>query len=133
MKKVFICRVLLIIYILVLLWLTIISRPPHSDPLGQIFSGWIIYYKYHRWYLQTLYNFFMMIPFTFLLYSSYSQIAQKFPLKRAIAVSLLFSLIIELSQAVFSVGTFQLSDMVDNSLSGMIGAWIYLRFQKRKP
>lgn len=115
-------------YIGIVAYATLLSRTPDHDPLSVVFSGWLISYGVDGWDFRPLYNALMLTPLMFLLLLNFPQIAGKSTaqlLKRAAWIGFLTSLFIECSQLIFCVGTFQISDLVYNTVSSVIGGYLY--------
>lgn len=121
---------LLIIYLSILLKLTLLGRS-HIDPLTAVFRGWFPFKEYYKWNIDAIYNLFLFTPLTFFLNKSFPAFAKKNLTKRMLVISFLISLFIEINQLIFEIGTFQIADLVYNSLSGVFGGWLY-RFLYKK-
>jgi glycopeptide antibiotics resistance protein len=119
---------LLCCYILIVLYLTLFGRTIYQgDPLGIIFGGWDFRMPEEGGDVHAFYNLFMLAPFTFLLLSILPD--KDRTLLRLILISVAFSFalscVIEVCQVIFYVGTLQISDLVYNTISGVIGATAY--------
>lgn len=105
------------------------------NPLEKVFDGWFIEKLKYSFDLSPIENIFIFTPFSIVLclyiHKFFNVSKQKLILISA-ALSLLMSLIIEISQFVLCIGTFQISDLVYNTLSGIIGAVIFIIFDKIK-
>lgn len=133
---------LLAIYTFMLLSRTILYRTVWSLPLGKVFGTWGLHDKKGALYTENIENLILFIPFMFLLlWAFHSKFFKngkvKFlnSLEKSFTVSLCFSLSIEFCQLFFKLGTFQISDLVFNTLGGVIGSIIYYcvyRLKKRK-
>ena len=75
-------------------------------------------YDNGRWNMQCIENILLFVPYTFFYLQA---LAPEKPLKAVFSLSLLTSLFIELSQLIFWLGAFQLSDLIYNVIGGMIG------------
>lgn len=98
----------------------------------QIITSWK--YKYD---LSCILNVLLFAPFTFsicLLRGNLKGIDNKISKVIIIctALSLLISFAIEVSQAVFHVGTFQIFDLIYNTIGGFLGTATYIIISKRK-
>lgn len=121
-------------YIGIVAYATLFSRTPDHDPLSVVFSGWLISYGADGWDFRPLYNALMLTPLMFLLLLNFPKIGGQNTaqlLKRAAGIGFLISLFIECSQLIFCVGTFQISDLVYNTVSSVIGGWVYQMWRKR--
>lgn len=86
-------------------------------------NGWLFLVKDTWNKVQAIENIIFFIPFScFLLLGFYNLQEKKLEIfKDIILISFRFSLFIELLQLIFTLGTFQLSDIVYNTLGGVIG------------
>lgn len=118
-------KILFFTYFYFVLDKTLISRD-----IGNINSfeyafkgGWLFLVKDTWNKVQAIENIIFFIPFSFfLLLGFYNLEGKKLELfKEIISISFKFSLFIELLQFIFTLGTFQLSDIVYNVLGGIIG------------
>lgn len=117
--------ILLILYLILLLQMTLIGRI-HTDPLSAVFTGWLPFKRYDgTWNIDTIYNIFLLTPLTFFLSKSFPHITKKNLFKKMILISFGISFFIEINQLIFAIGTFQVSDLVYNTISGVIGGVIY--------
>lgn len=121
-----------IMYFCELFYITLFYRAGIHDPLSNVFGEWTIFDGETSLYmnLNPIYNIILFIPFCIIIFSFANKILQKsFTEKRevlySIPFSFLMSLFIELMQLIFSLGTFQLSDLTYNTLGGFIGVIIY--------
>lgn len=105
-----------LLYLSFLLVSTLFSRAP-TDPLRNVLSNFGLY-NANGLNMECIENTLLFVPFTFL----YLQTARHTsPFKSAIVVSICTTMFIELSQLVFWLGEFQLSDLFHNIIGGMIG------------
>lgn len=93
-------------------------------------GGWLFLVKDTWNKVQAIENIIFFIPFSFfLLLGFYNLKKGKLNLFKEIGViSFKFSLFIELLQLIFTLGTFQLSDIVYNTLGGVIGAILAISY-----
>lgn len=129
-------RILWLLWTVILLHVTIIGRSIDYDPLSQVFTGWKVVKMWDTWNFDALYNILMFIPYTLLLYMGWPHflsIGDQWPevIRQSIKISFLSSLFIETTQLIFSCGTFQLSDLTYNTISGVIGGLIYFVVVRR--
>lgn len=74
--------------------------------------------------IEAVENLIFFIPYTFFLFQSFS--LKKFKdIKNTLILSFLTSLVIEVLQLLTTLGAFQLSDLLYNTLGGVIGYIIY--------
>ncbi len=133
LKKIFknkdmLCLFLFIFFTFSVFYLAVIQRECVYSPLSNVFGGWSPYNnETNSIDYQMIGNIFLLIPssilFSILTFDEYFVLK---PLLKTVLASFLFSLFIELCQLIFSKGTFQFSDIVYNTLGGLIGALIYL-------
>lgn len=109
----------------------------HNDALSDVFGEWTIFDGETSMYLnlRPILNIVLFIPFSIIIFSFFNKILQKsFTGKKevlySIPLSFLLSMFIELVQLIFSLGTFQLSDLTYNTVGGLIGALIYISARK---
>lgn len=116
-----------------LFYVTLFSRiGTYTYPLADIFGEWSIYDGESSMYVnpRPILNIILFLPVCFvfsqLLKTFFNtDILKKLPVLKCTGISLGLSLIIELGQLLFALGTFQLSDLFYNTLGGLIGALIY--------
>lgn len=116
-----------LMYIFIVFYKTVLQRDFIYSPLENVFGGWKIFMtQYTGLDHQVIGNILMFIPFSLFYCLMKKTQSVKYLLLLSILFSFLYSLLIELNQLIFSKGTFQLSDIVYNTLGGLIGALIYL-------
>lgn len=93
-------------------------------------GGWLFLVKDTWNRVQAIENILFFIPFSFFLLLGFYNLKEgKLNLFKEIGViSFKFSLFIELLQLIFTLGTFQLSDIVYNTLGGVIGAILAISY-----
>ena len=127
------------IYLFMVLSRTLICRDIWECPWENVIGEWGIYTAEGKLNTEGLLNIMMFGPLTlfgllgFHLYveSRYDIISIGFVLLM-LKSSLAFSLVIEFCQLFLRLGTFQLSDMAQNTFGGTIGAILYLAMRKLK-
>lgn len=113
------------IYMVLLLYLTLIGRK-QVDPLVNVFGGWLPFRRNDQtWNVDAIYNIFLLTPMTFFFDKSFPRIVKKNFIRKRILISFGVSFFIEINQLIFKIGTFQISDLVYNTISGVIGGIIY--------
>lgn len=124
-----VCEIAFWAYVYILLYRTVIGREPIYDPLSEVWQGWTIFRR--RWTgldYQVIGNVLMFMPFGALLLLGFEKLSAT--TKKAIVctavVSFGYSLFIEILQLVTKRGTFQISDLVFNTVGGTVGAIIYI-------
>lgn len=111
---------------------TLLGRGLFQYPLNNVMGSWELFIKSDNTVVSTygIENILLFVPFSFLLLwflntrKNRKGIVRQFVV--SIAAAFLFSLIIEFSQLVFCLGTFQLADIVYNTAGGAAGSLIYL-------
>lgn len=81
--------------------------------------------------IEAIENLIFFIPYTFFLFQSFSLRKLK-SIKYILILSFITSLTIEILQYTTTLGTFQLSDLLYNTLGGVIGYIIYRIIQYKK-
>lgn len=130
-------RLLSVLYIVFVLQRTVFNRSPWGNPLGNILGVWglsvdgVPNYEMYE-------NVMLFIP----MYWAVKTLGIKKQVKHwercdlwnVVVIPLEISLVIEIVQLMLRVGTFQLSDLVYNTVGGLIGGIIYciVYFLKRK-
>ena len=109
-------KVLVVIYILIILWITLFSREPMTT---RIFRGlfWEIEMGYWNNIIQ---NILLFIPLGFLIGG-----------KRGIIAGVLLSIGIELTQYIAVLGYCELDDVLNNTIGAAIGSLLFKKFGKR--
>lgn len=119
------------IYTSFILTATVIGRNYYENPLEKILDGWMPYLMWKTWNFDPIYNIVIMIPWAFCFPILYDR-SQITSVRLSVVASLLFSLIIETLQLTLSVGTFQISDIVYNSLGGLIGGLLFFKTRQHR-
>lgn len=122
---------LYILYITVVIFRTVLNREGWDDPLDSVMAGlWLVmthpYVEGPIFNIQAIENIIMFVPFSFIglfLMQYKSKNSQK--VLFTICGSFLFSLLIETVQAIFKLGTFQLADLLFNTMGGLFGGVLY--------
>lgn len=104
-----------------------------TEPLADVFNEWSIYDGETIMYInpKPILNILLFLPICFAVFYILKSFFNKtFSNKKIILLTLIISLFtslaIELIQLIFCIGTFQLSDLVYNTLGGLLGAIIYI-------
>lgn len=106
---------------------TVFSRTPTYSPFSDVFGGWLIYKtQYHGLSFDVIANVLMFVPLTFLFsLSLLNKKNTKHTIIKSLQLSFCVSLSIEILQILFMKGTFQFTDLLFNTLGGLIGALLY--------
>ena len=122
---------LLVFYSTMILFRTILNRDIWFNPLGDIMGGWGVHYADGTLSTEPIENFMLFMPFAVLLLWAFKDEILgsdvrlgKVLWKSTVAVGI-FSFGIEFSQLLFHLGTFQISDLVYNTLGGTVGGAVY--------
>lgn len=120
----------------------VLNRELWFNPLNKILGGWGLY-ENGQLTTESIENILLFIPFSVLfLWAFHKELLgsmDNFRFGKTIwaitKIVAVFSFIIEFSQLLFHLGTFQISDLCYNTLGGTIGGVIYFighKFKKRK-
>lgn len=108
-----------------------------TDALSNVFGEWSIYDGETSMYInpKPLLNVILFLPICIAVFSFIKQVCNKTYFDKKILIytalfSFSASLFIELIQLIFSIGTFQISDLVYNTVGGITGAVIYIGLNK---
>ena len=120
----------LVIILVMILFMTLLNRDMELNPVANVNGVWGLYDNHGRFTTQMIENIMLFIPLIFFLFfflETTSKRTSKFlaVMGRAIAISFLSSLAIEMLQLFLHLGTWQLSDLAFNTLGGVIGGLIY--------
>lgn len=107
------------------LFRTLLNRDIWSNPLSDVFGGWTIEKSDGAINTEPIENIILFIPFSFLLGYVFHK-----DFKTCVLYSVFLTFFIEFSQLFFRLGTFQISDLVYNTIGGIIGACIYVCMRK---
>lgn len=119
-------------YTAMILLRTVLNREIWFDPLGKIFGGWGLY-EDGQFTTESIENFMLFVPFSVLLLWAFQKelldesenIRFGKTVWKATKVVAVFSFMIEFTQLLFHLGTFQISDLSYNTLGGVAGGIIY--------
>lgn len=109
-------KAILILYILIILWVTLFTREPRAS---RIVKGlfWEVRMGYWNNIIQ---NILLFIPLGFLIGG-----------KRGIIAGVLLSIGIELTQYIAVLGYCELDDALNNTIGAAIGSLLFRKFGKR--
>ena len=119
-----------VIIFVMILFKTLLNRDIELNPVSNVIGVWGLYDNHGKFTTQMVENIILFIPlvfFLFLFLETTSKKTSKFfaVMWRAIVISFLTSLSIEMLQLFLRLGTWQLSDLAFNTLGGVIGGLIY--------
>lgn len=130
---------LLAFYTAMILLRTVLNREIWFDPLGKLLGGWGLY-EDGEFTTESIENFMLFVPFSILLLWAFQKelldesenIRFGKTVWEATKVVAVFSFLIEFTQLLFHLGTFQISDLTYNTLGGAVGGVIYYLGYSRK-
>lgn len=102
-----------------------LGRTRKWEPLSKLYTSWMVQKRGNYWDIQPLLNLFLFSPMLFLLVGLFPDFFRKHKYVKALCIAFGCSLFIETAQLISCLGTFQISDLVYNTLSGAIGVWGY--------
>lgn len=117
-------------YVALVLFRTILTREFRGNTFQYFFTGWGFPSASEKEQMEAIQNVFLLFPFFFMLFYYHGEEIWKDRklvalLKTAGKGAFFFSLGIEAFQGFFGFGTFQISDLVYNTLGGILGALLY--------
>lgn len=122
--------ILFIMYVLFLLWLTVLSRKPRL--LDRVFK-WELLWSYRAWLagesfgktesIQNLKNILAFIPFGFLY-------PQRENILRVVCSAAILACFIEAVQYVWNLGWCEIDDVISNTLGSLIGYGLWIGIRK---
>lgn len=126
-------------YTAMILLRTVLNRAIWFDPLGKLFGGWGLY-EDEQFTTESIENFMLFVPFSILLLWAFQKelldesenIRFGKTVWEATKVVAVFSFMIEFTQLLFHLGTFQISDLTYNTLGGAVGGVIYYLVYSRE-
>ncbi len=121
---------LLFFYMVMILMRTLLNRNMWANPVSDVMGGWTLYNSKGELTAESIENLILTIPFTVLLFWSLKdRVLEKVTIGRTLWAGLkyafLLSVGIEFLQLFLRLGTFQLADIVYNTLGGGIGGLVY--------
>jgi glycopeptide antibiotics resistance protein len=128
---------ILIFYIAMMLYKTLLCRQLYTNPLARVKGIWGLYDQEGKLYTENIENILLFIPFILILFLGYYDCLFKKAtliscLWKGFCISFCMTLTIEFTQLFLKLGTFQLSDIFFNTVGGVIGAALYWIFAGRK-
>lgn len=109
-------KILLILYLIVILYMTLLNRNPHSSR-----NAWFRIFATYQYFLTNAYlrreilnNIILFIPLGTI-------VARLWPRWRRLIVPVMVSVAIELLQFITKRGFFETDDIISNSIGGIIG------------
>ena len=125
----------LVIYVSLILCRTVFCREIWWNPVSNVLGSLNLYYSDGSLNTETIENVILFIPFTFLMLLVLRRKVKGKYIWCSLKYSFELSIGIELTQIIFRVGTFQLSDLCFNTLGGVLGGiafWSWNRGRGKK-
>lgn len=122
---------ILVFYTAMILFRTLLNRDMWRNPVSNVIGIWGLYDANGELTTEVLENLALFIPFSVLLLWCFREkivgtsVRLWTTLWKSAFVVFLFSLTIEFLQLFLRLGTFQLSDLIYNTLGGLVGGFIY--------
>ena len=119
-----------------ILFRTLINRQLWMNPLSDVMGGWGIWETVNgeqKLTTECIENVIMMVPFTGIVMWTFEEkigSGWKKTLWQGGKIAFIFSISIEMLQLLLHLGTFQVSDIVYNTLGGMLGGLCYIEIKK---
>lgn len=110
-----------------ILFRTLLNRQLWMNPLSDVMGGWGIWETVNgeqKLTTECMENVIMMVPFTGMVMWTFD--VEKGVVWKSTKLGLIFSVSIEMLQLLLRLGTFQVSDIVYNTLGGMLGGLCYI-------
>ena len=123
-------------YTMMILFQTLLNRQLWTNPLSDVMGGWGLTNANGEFTTESIENILLFLPFTILLFwTFYSSLCKErdsflWILWQSAKITFLFSISIEALQLFLRLGTFQIADLVYNTLGGAIGGTLYYIFHK---
>lgn len=96
------------------------------NPLSNVMGGWGIWETVNgerQLTTECIEDVILMMPFTGMVMWTFD--VEKIVVRKSTKLGLIFSVSIEMLQLLLRLGTFQISDIVYNTLGGMLGGVVY--------
>lgn len=109
-----------------ILFRTLLNRNLWMNPLSNVMGGWSLWETVNgerQLTTECIENVIMMVPFSTMVMWTFNM--RDKILWQSGKIAFLFSALIELLQVLLRLGTFQLSDIVYNTVGGIIGGILY--------
>lgn len=125
-----------ILWMVIIISSTLWNRDVWMNPLSNVMGGWNLYNEEGNLTTEAIENILLFIPALGTLFLNFHQkIFNKgfnfwFVILKSIYFAFSISLLIELCQLFFHLGTFQFSDLIYNTLGGMVGGILYWFYYK---
>ena len=114
-----------------ILFRTLLNRNLWMNPLSNVMGGWGIWETVNgerQLTTECIENVILMMPFTGMVMWTFD--VENRVVWKSTKLGLIFSVSIEMLQLLLRLGTFQVSDIVYNTLGGMLGGVVYIMVKK---
>lgn len=114
-----------------ILFRTLLNRNLWMNPLSNVMGGWGIWETVNgerQLTTECIENVILMMPFTGMVMWTFD--VNERVIWKSTKLGLIFSVSIEMLQLLLRLGTFQVSDIVYNTLGGMLGGAVYMMVKK---
>lgn len=120
--------ILLVLYFSFLLTITVFGREKTQDQVFDVFLTYksLFTRQYMYGVMEVVINVLLFIPFGIIVCSDGISAV------KSIAVFLIASLVIEALQLIFSIGGFEVCDLINNTAGGLIGFYLMKLFTRKK-
>ena len=136
-KSGFFRKLFLLVFVTsMILFRTLLNRNLWMNPLSNIMGGWGIWETVNgerKLTTECIENVIMMVPFSAIVLWTFGEKignGWKKILWQSGKIAFIFSISIEMLQLLLRLGTFQVSDIVYNTLGGMLGGLCYIEIKK---
>jgi hypothetical protein len=122
---------LLVFVTSMILFRMLLNRDLWMNPLSDVMGGWSIWEMVNgqkQLTTECIENVVLMMPFTGMVMWTFD--VEDRVVWKSTKLGLIFSMSIEMLQLLLRLGTFQVSDIVYNTLGGMLGGIVYLEAKK---
>ena len=119
-----------------ILFRTLLNRKMWMNPLSDVMGGWGIWKTVNgerQLTTECIENIIMMVPFSAVVMWTFEEKlgnGWKKILRQSGKIAFIFSVSIEMLQLLLRLGTFQLSDIFDNTVGGVLGGLMYYAVMK---
>lgn len=132
--RIYFCKFVFFLYLFMVLSRTLICRNIWKVPWENVVGNWGIFLSDGSYNFEGFLNVALFLPLSLFMLLGFPSLSKGKTIVKilyfALKKGLLFSICIELCQLFLRLGTFQFSDMAQNTLGGLLGAGIYLVIMK---
>ena len=138
-ESVFFRKLFLLVFVTsLILFRTLLNRNLWLNPLSDVMGGWGIWETVNgeqRLTTECIENVIMMVPFSAVVVWTFGEKignSWKKILRYSGKIAFIFSVSVEMLQLLLRLGTFQLADILYNTVGGVIGGLIYCAIMKAR-